>query len=219
MGKVLAFVQLLYNGLMVKNKNILISYKLLFGLLGFAAVVTEIATLVERGTFNPVNFFSFFTIQNNILISLAFFLSALAIAAGKKSRALDVFRTFTTVFIVVVGVGFALLLAGLEGVVLTAVPWDNTVLHYIIPVAAGIDFLIDKPKTKLRFAPSLVWLIYPLAYLAYSMVRGAATGWYPYPFLNPASNSLVSITITIVGLILLGLVLIWGACWFTRRKG
>lgn len=44
---------------MLQNKKFLISYKLFFALLGFSAIVTEIATAVERGTFNPANFFSF----------------------------------------------------------------------------------------------------------------------------------------------------------------
>jgi hypothetical protein len=30
-----------------------------------------------------------------------------------------------------------------------------------------------------------VWAIYPLAYLAYSLIRGVQTGKYLYPFLDP----------------------------------
>lgn len=203
---------------MILNAKLRIAYKLFFGLLGFAAVVTEIATLAERDVFNALNFFSYFTIQNNVLVSGAFLLGALAVVSGKKSRALDVFRGFTTVFIGVVGIGFAILLSGMEGVVLTAVPWDNTVLHYIIPIAAIIDFLIDPPKTRLRFKRSLAWLLYPAAYLAYTMIRGAATGWYPYPFLDPAKSSYEAIILTIAGLLVLGVLLIWGATAVSRRK-
>jgi hypothetical protein len=32
----------------------------------------------------------------------------------------------------------------------------------------------------------LLALAFPSAYLAYVILRGADTGWYPYPFLNPA---------------------------------
>ena len=28
------------------------------------------------------------------------------------------------------------------------------------------------------------WLVYPVAYLVYTMVRGRIVGTYPYPFLN-----------------------------------
>ena len=28
------------------------------------------------------------------------------------------------------------------------------------------------------------WLIYPLAYVAYTLAHGAVMNWYPYPFLD-----------------------------------
>lgn len=194
---------------MVKNKIFLISYKIFFSLLGFSAIVTEIATIIERGRFNPVNFFSYFTIENNILISVVLLLSALMLAAHKKSRLLDTLRGLSTAFILVVGIGFAVLLSNVEGLVLTAVPWDNLVLHYIIPVAALIDYLIDRPHYKLVLKQSLVWLLFPIIYLAYSLTRGALTGWYPYPFLDPATGGYGSVAIVATGLLVLGVGLIW----------
>lgn len=49
------------------------------------------------------------------------------------------------------------------------------------------------------------------------MIRGAATGRYPYPFLNPAHNSTASLVVTIVALFALGTVLIWLVSILTRR--
>jgi hypothetical protein len=34
----------------------------------------------------------------------------------------------------------------------------------------------------------LGWLAFPLAYFAYSLIRGAAVGWYPYPFIDPRQS-------------------------------
>ena len=189
---------------MNRRTRFLITYKILFALLAFSALVTEVATIVDRGVFNAGNFFSFFTVESNMLITVALILSALTLAAGKKSRALDVFRGFTTTLMIIVGIGFAVLLSGLENVALTAVPWDNTVLHYILPVVAVLDYIIDRPTTQLGFARSLAWLLYPLAYLFYSLVRGAVVGWYPYPFLNPNHSSTQEITIASVGILVLG---------------
>ena len=31
---------------------------------------------------------------------------------------------------------------------------------------------------------ALVWLAYPLGWFAYTLVRGRATHWYPYPFVD-----------------------------------
>lgn len=196
----------------------LIAYKIFFALLGFAAIVTEIVVLLERGTFNAVNFFSFFTVQNNILVVVTLLLSALVVASGRQRRWLDILRGMTTVYILVVGIGFAILLSGLQGVALTAVPWDNTVLHYIIPAAVLIDFLIDRPARKISFKKSLVWISYPLLYVAYTLVRGSFTGWYPYPFLNPANGGYGSIAVSVGGLVLLGIVLIWLVVWVTTWK-
>lgn len=193
---------------MKQDKKFLIGYKLFFSLLGFGAIITEIATTVERGNFSPTNFFSYFTIETNILVTLTLLLSAIAIAAGKNSK-LDTLRSAVTVYILIVGIGFSVLLAGIEGIVLTAVPWDNTVLHYILPIAVLVDFLIDRPKRKLSFKKSLVWLLFPVAYLIYSLLRGGLIGWYPYPFLNPDIEGYGAVAITVAGLLALSLVLIW----------
>ena len=188
--------------------RLLIGYRVVIALLGFSAIVTEIATLVERGVFSPSNFFSFFTIQSNILVVVTLLLSALAAAAGDRDR-FTTLRAAVTVYILVVGIGFSLLLSNLQGVDLTAVPWDNTVLHYIVPVAMLVDYLLDRPRRRLSFRASLLWLVYPVAYAAYSLIRGALVDWYPYPFLDPATNGAGAVAITILGLIVLGIGLIW----------
>lgn len=202
---------------MTRRTTFLIGYKTFFALLGLSAIVTEIAVLIERGYFTPLNFFSYFTIQTNILVFVTLLLSALALATGKEKR-LDVLRSAVTVYILVVGIGFLLLLAGMEGLVLTAVPWDNAVLHYIIPAAMLVDFLIDRPKRVLSFKKSLVWLLFPVLYVTYALTRGAITGWYPYPFLNPATNGVGSVAFTVIGLFVLGLVLIAVVTWLTATK-
>lgn len=202
---------------MIKKKNMLIGYKLFFSLLGFSAIITEIATIVERGKFNPANFFSFFTIETNILVFVTLLLSVIAVAMGKNSR-LDTFRSAVTVYALIVGIGFAVLLSGLEGVELTAVPWDNTVLHYIVPVAILVDFLTDRPKRKLQFKQSLVWLLFPVVYVTYSLIRGAIVGWYPYPFLNPDTNGYEAVAFTAFGLLLLALGLSWTITKLSSEK-
>ena len=199
------------------HKKFLISYKLFFALLGFSAIVTEAATVIERGTFNVINFFSFFTIQVNSLAFIVLILSAVFLAAN-KSKSLDILRAATTVYILIVGIGFAILLAGLEGVELTAVPWDNTVLHYIIPAAVLVDYLIDRPKTKLSFKKSLLWLIYPAIYVIYSLARGPIAGWYPYPFLNPNVTSVGQTATVVLCLFVLGTIFIAIAIKLSGRK-
>lgn len=195
-----------------------IAFKEFIALLGFSAIITEIATLVERGNFVAADFFSYFTIQNNILAAVTLLLSALLTAAHRGSR-LDVLRGAVTVYMLVVGIGFAVLLNQMEeGVALTAVPWDNVVLHYLMPLGMLVDYLVDRPRRRLFFAVSLTWLAYPIAYLAYTMVRGASTGWYPYPFLNPDTQGSAAVVGTVLGLLVLTIGLIWCVCALSPRR-
>ena len=46
----------------------------------------------------------------------------------------------------------------------------------------------------------LLLLIFPAAYLIYTMVRGSILGWYPYPFLNPAKVGLDGVTVHAIGI-------------------
>lgn len=198
------------------KKHYLVGSKIFFSLLGLSAIVTEIAVLVAWNEMNVGNFFSYFTIEANIISATVFLVSALYVFANKKSATLDFFRGANAFFMVVVGIVFAVLLSGLEGVRLTAVPWDNIVLHYIIPIAAIADWIIDPPKRRIQFKKALLWLILPIAYLVYSLVRGGIVGWYPYPFLNPAVGGyervgVISFAILVLGIVLAFLVSRWGA--------
>src|SRR4051812_12569254 len=157
----------------------LIAYRMVIALLGFAAVVTEVATIVERGRFDAGNFFSFFTIESNCLSAAILVVSALATAAGRRDRSIAMLRGANSLNMVVVGLAFSLLLAGLENTEFTAVPWDNTVLHYIVPVAVALDWILDVPRVRIAFSQAAIWLAFPLAYLVYSMVRGPIVDWYP----------------------------------------
>jgi hypothetical protein len=186
----------------MKNRSVfLTAYRLIFGLLGFSALVTEIAVLVQRGTFDVTNFLSYFTVENNILVILALLLGAVGLR-------LDRFRSATTIYILIVGLGFSIFLSGLDGVEFTAIPWDNAVLHYIMPIVMTLDLLLDRPRRKTTFKQALAWLLFPIVYVVYSLVRGNLTGWYPYPFLNPA-NGMTALLLTVGGIVVLAVVLTW----------
>jgi hypothetical protein len=203
------------------KKNYLVGYKLFFALLGFSAIVTEIATLIAMGVFNPANFFSFFTIEANSIAVVVFLVSAFATYAGKKSARLDFVRGASTFFMIVTGIVFAVLLAGIENAHLTAVPWDNTVLHYLVPIAVAIDWLMDPPAHRIKYRRALLWLVFPVIYLGYSLLRGPIVGWYPYPFLNPAHGGYGQIAITSLMIMAGGLLLIYIVTRFgsaTKKK-
>jgi hypothetical protein len=202
---------------MGKNKSIRIGCKLFFGLLGLISVVLEILTLMDRGTFNPGNFFSFFTIQSNIFAALVFIASAVLLLRGRGLERMQLLRGAATLYMTITGVVFAVLLSGQDASKLTAVPWDNVVLHYLVPLAVILDWLLDPPKKRLAPERALWWLAYPILYLLYSLVRGPLVEWYPYPFLDPANNGYAGVAAVAVAVAGLGVFVTWLLTRVARR--
>ena len=102
---------------------------------------------------------------------------------------------------------YALLLSGTD--VDTATPWVNTVVHQLMPIAVIADWLLDPPRRQISFRDSLVWLVYPLAWTAYTLIRGPIADWYPYPFLDPANGGYGTVAGYVIGILILGAVLCW----------
>jgi len=180
------------------------------------AIVTEVATLAERGRLNPGNLFSFFTIQGNVIGAAVLLLSTLAVTHEIPSRTLAKLRGAATLYIVIVGIVFSVLLAGIEGAEFTAVPWDNYVLHYIMPVAVAVDWFLDLPAERIAFRQASLWLVYPVAYVLYSEIRGLLVNWYPYPFLDPGKNGYGAVAVTSIGIAAFAAALTWFLTRFTR---
>ena len=84
----------------------------------------------------------------------------------------------------ITGVVFALLLSGLQEELQTTIPWVDFVVHKLMPVVLVADWLVDPPRHRLPRWTVLAWLSYPLAWVTYTLVRGEAVDWYPYPFVD-----------------------------------
>ena len=124
--------------------------------------------------------FAYFTILTNLLVALVF--TGLAISRTKMRASWIVAGTMLSILLV--GIIYALLLHGkteLAGGSAVA----NVLLHMATPVLVTLFWIVFTPKGQLTWSHPLVWAIYPLAYLAYSLIRGVQTGKYPYPFLDP----------------------------------
>jgi hypothetical protein len=161
------------------------SYRLFLGLLTFLAIGFQLISSDKNPNFQISNFFSFFTIESNILAAAIFILSALIILTRTKVKYHGILRGAATLYMVTTGIIYSLLLSGYQAELQTTVPWVNLVLHYIMPIALFADWLIDPPKKLITFRQMLTWLIFPVGYAIYSLIRGPIVDWYPYPFLNP----------------------------------
>lgn len=168
------------------NKPYFAILRIAFGVLGLAAIITQLIYNIQMG-WNMINFFSFFTIQSNVLVILLLLVIGIANLLGITKNIASL-RGALTLYISMTGIIYFLLLAGNETALQTTIPWVNIVLHYLLPIVVIADWIAFPPKHNVPFKHALLWLLYPFAYLLYTFTRGVVTGWYPYPFLNPLTT-------------------------------
>jgi hypothetical protein len=97
---------------------------------------------------------------------------------------------------VITGVVYAVLLSGID--VQLNVMWINRVMHLVLPIVLALDWLLvpGTPGGRSRWAQ---WLIAPLVYGVYTLIRGPIVDWYPYPFIDPREHGYAVMSAILVG--------------------
>jgi hypothetical protein len=168
------------------------------------------------------NFFSFFTVQSNLLVAVTSAL--LARDLHRSSTAFWVLRIVAVLCIAVTGVVFHLALADLQE--LTG--WDllaDTLLHTVSPLMAVAGWLLFGPRGQLDARVVRLAVLPPVAWLAYALVRGAfvqdrfGNDYYAYPFMNVQVHgyAVALLRCAVVAVLFLGLA--YGALRLDRRLG
>ncbi|MDH6624286.1 hypothetical protein M2271_002088 [Streptomyces sp. LBL] len=171
------------------------AYRLLVALAAAAGV------MIDLRLGSPARVLSYFTIQSSVLLALVMIFSARR--AWSARRPLPSALTGSALlYVTIMGLVYHLLLANeaspftMTGSVTTgtAAPtgWltlSDQILHTAVPAAALLDWLLLTSPGRLHFRQAAPWLLYPLAYLAFSLTRGAllppgTPARYPYPFLD-----------------------------------
>ena len=135
---------------------------------------------------NPANFFSFFTIESNILAAAVLLYGAARPALVGRAQTSILVRGAAVLYMTVTFIVYGVLLSGYQEELQTTIPWVDTVVHRVLPIVMILDWIIDPPDNALTWRRALpFWLVPPAAYLVYSLIRGPIVDWYPYPFLNP----------------------------------
>jgi hypothetical protein len=163
-------------------------YAAVGALLGWFALALQLYLMLVRDPAGIlgvlITYFSFFTILTNFLVALVFTAAALRPRAVWGEVLLrPSLQASTAVYIAIVGMVYQLLLRHLwnpQGAQWVA----DVLLHSIIPVGYVLYWWLFAPRDDLSWRNALGWLIYPAAYLAYTLARGAVSGLYPYPFVD-----------------------------------
>ncbi|WP_316844748.1 Pr6Pr family membrane protein [Pedobacter psychrodurus] len=131
-------------------------------------------------------FLSYFTITTNIIVAICF----TRLSFFKRDQSNHLFSkastlTAITVYIVVVGLIYNVMLRGL----ILPTGWARAadeLLHVVSPLVFLLFWIFFVKKASLLYKQAITWLIYPLLYVVFVVIRGYLINKYPYPFIDVA---------------------------------
>jgi hypothetical protein len=155
-----------------------------------ASVIWQISSRVINNVFRPWEYFSYFTIQTSLLAIVTLSVAGWYAWTGRtETRVMNIVRLSTVTFTIVVTLVYNMLLRGLPdavedgGYVWPILP--NEILHVWAAVLMLIDWILSSRRINLRIRTIFWVLVFPLAWLVYSIIRGLMVDWWPYWFINP----------------------------------
>ncbi len=183
----------------------------------FALLLQLYLIIVNRTASLPetiIRYFSFYTIQSNILVALCFTVLLLKPESGLgKFFSKVTIRSAITVYITIVGIVYNVILRFLWA----PTGWQKVadeLLHLVIPLFFILYWMLFVPKEPLKWTDFFPWLIFPFLYCIYTLIRGSYAHYYPYPFMDADTlglktvlfNSLIlTVAFSVMSLILIGI--------------
>jgi len=183
-------------------------YRTIGAIIGWATLITQYLVVVSEAEHVSllavtINNFSYFTIQTIFLVTLAF--TAPLLPSSTKLHSFftkPAVRAAIALYITFVAVVYHIMLRHLwdpQGLLLIT----DIALHTVLPILYLLDWIFVSSKRSLRYAHIPYWLVFPAVYGVYTILRGALSGIYPYPFLNVTELGLFGVFINLLGFLAL----------------
>ncbi|WP_236196444.1 Pr6Pr family membrane protein [Pseudomonas glycinae] len=168
-----------------------------------------------------VSFFSYFTVLTNTLVAVVLTCAVTERESAARRWFLQPWvSSGIAVSIAVVGLAYSILLRHLwhpQGWQFVA----DELLHDVMPLLFLAYWWLCVPKGSLRLKHLPLWLIYPLVYFAYALLRGHLLGAYAYPFIDVALLGYPQVFVNaggiLLGFVLMALLVIGIDRWQGRR--
>ena len=193
----------------MKTHRVLRAFAIVIALLGWFAIVLQFYLSLRLAVSNGRGvgwgifvYFGYFTILTNILAAIAVTapLTLPNSALGRFFQRPGVITAIATA-ITIVGIVYSLLLRQLwnpEGLQRIA----DGIMHDIMPILFLVYWWFAVPRGSIRWTDIPRWLLYPLGYFLYALVRGAIAASYPYPFMDVGKLGYGQVFINAIGMLL-----------------
>jgi len=142
---------------------------------------------------------SFFTVQSNVLCLIV---SAQLVRDPQRDGSVwRAVRLAALVGITVTGIVYSTVLArihephGWEQVL------NNALFHYVTPAMAVLGWWMFGPRPRIDARTLRRAALWPLAWVAYTLVHGEVSGWYPYPFVDAATHGYGRVVVNLLGVL------------------
>ncbi|NUR96894.1 MAG: Pr6Pr family membrane protein [Kribbellaceae bacterium] len=92
----------------------------------------------------------------------------------------------------------------------------DRLLHIVVPILVVIGWIAFGPRRRIDTGDLGRFLVVPLVWFAYTLIRGAIVDWYPYPFVDVNEHGYPTVVLTAlaIGAVLMVLAL---ACRVSDR--
>ena len=166
--------------------------RLLVALLVLAALLDNAVGAAQDGLL--AQNISYFTNQSNLFFVIL--IVAGTVLGARRPPCFDDLRGAVAFYLAMTGIIYALLVAPLDELLRWDIGWTGIVLHRLAPLVAVLDWALT-PRGRATSARRILWWqLYPVVFLTATWVRGGATSWYPYDFLNPTVTSWGQVLVT-----------------------
>lgn len=187
----------------------------------FFGVLDLVALLVAFGISVHVLdiYFSYFTVLSNILITFVFlYLSSMPQKKAMKHPLIRILYGPAVLYMMITGIVFWTILRHHHLQVTSSYQWINLTMHGLMPIAAVVSWTLFAKGLQLRNTDALWWLVFPLLYVFYTLIRGPFAHWYPYPFLNPAVvGGYAGVAAWVIGILCGTWIVGTGLVWISKK--
>ncbi|MCT7352580.1 Pr6Pr family membrane protein [Streptomyces sp. 15-116A] len=178
------------------RRPLVAAYRALLALTATAAVTAELLLG------SPTRVLSYFSIQSTLLLVVVTLASARRAWTARHPLP-GAITGATLLYVTMAALVHHVLLAGatpafsMTGEAGTLETIAAHTLHTVIPAAALLDWLLLSPPARTHIRQATTWMLYPLAYLAFTLARGellpGSPTAYLYPFLDVTQDGYKSV--------------------------